>query len=67
MKLLLLGLCLSLPFAGPTVPHGGPIGAQCPFDTFQATWTGRTQIINGKTWFVMRCPQGHESLAESAN
>lgn len=42
-----------------------PIGAKCPFDIFDAIWTGQTKIINAKTWYVMKCPQGHESLSES--
>lgn len=37
----------------------------CPFDKFQAVWTGRTETVNGQVWFVMRCPQGHETLARS--
>jgi hypothetical protein len=40
---------------------------KCPFDGFSLVWTGKTVVINAKTWYVMKCVQGHEVLAESPN
>jgi len=40
-------------------------GAACPFDNTNGTWTGRTRTVNAKIWYIMRCTQGHEYLAES--
>jgi hypothetical protein len=36
---------------------------KCPYDSYYLNWSGRTQQINGVTWYVMKCPQGHLSLS----
>ena len=36
---------------------------RCPFDQFEAVWTGQTQGGNGQIWYVMSCPQGHRTLS----
>ena len=37
----------------------------CPFCNFSTSWTGRTETINAKIWYVMKCVQGHETLSQT--
>ena len=37
----------------------------CPYDKFQSVWNGEIRTINGRNWYVLKCPAGHETLAES--
>ena len=56
--------------AGPTAAPqlGTPeIAGSCPFDGFNTQWNGRTQIINAKIWYEMRCVNGHITLSPTAN
>lgn len=56
----LLFVLMSLP---TFVAAAHRLGGFCPFDNTLTTWTGRTEIVNGQTWYVMQCTQGHRSLS----
>lgn len=58
---------LMLPMPGLPAEPGSVVGARCPYDISNAQWTGQTTVVQGITWYVMRCPQGHESLSRSPN
>jgi len=38
-------------------------GGSCPYDGLMLTWTGKTQIIEAKIWYVMKCVKGHLTLS----
>jgi hypothetical protein len=38
---------------------------KCPYDDLDTIWTGKTVILLSKTFYVMKCINGHETLAES--
>ena len=38
---------------------------KCPYDDLDTIWTGKTQIVLSKPFYVMRCPHGHETLSKS--
>lgn len=38
---------------------------KCPYDGLNTIWTGETVIILSKTFYTMKCINGHETLAES--
>jgi hypothetical protein len=69
--LLVFAVVLLLDHAGParldTVNATEPVVEEkCPYDIYELTWSGKTKVINGRTWFVMTCPAGHEVLRENA-
>ena len=37
----------------------------CPFDGTPAQWTGRTELRNNETWYIMKCVKGDEYLSRS--
>lgn len=57
----LLFICLAIAGLG----FSGDRAARCQFDGLNATWTGQTQVVNARTYYVMKCLQGHTFLAES--
>ena len=71
----LLVLIVALLLASVTFAMGTPEVAQgyehpagfvkCPFGNHYTYWTGQTKIIDGQTWYVMKCTQGHFSLSKS--
>ena len=38
---------------------------KCPYDDLDTIWTGEVEIKLAKTFYVMRCPWGHETLSKS--
>ena len=38
---------------------------KCPYDDLDTIWTGEVETILAKTFYVMRCPHGHETLSKS--
>ena len=38
---------------------------KCPYDGLNTIWTGKTVILLSKTFYEMKCINGHETLAES--
>lgn len=39
------------------------LAGTCPFDSTITTWTGQTETVNGRVWYVMQCVQGHRTLS----
>ena len=39
----------------------------CQFDGLSLMWTGKTQIVEGKMWYVMKCIKGHIVLAPNTH
>jgi len=36
---------------------------KCPFDGLDTRWTGDTKVLLSKTFYVMTCIHGHETLS----
>ena len=43
------------------------VAGTCQFDQLNTSWTGRTQVVNGVTWYEMKCVQGHLTLSRTPN
>ena len=43
------------------------VSGTCQFDQLNTSWTGRTQVVNGVTWYEMKCVQGHLTLSRTPN
>lgn len=70
-RLILVLVLLALPVAfGWHNLNAAPapqalLAQKCSFDGLNTIWTGKTQIVMGKIYYVMKCVNGHETLAES--
>jgi len=42
------------------------LAVKCPFDGTPSIWTGKTTIVDGQTWYVMKCNNGHEFLSKTS-
>ena len=40
---------------------------KCPYDDLDTVWTGKTTVMLSKIFYLMRCPNGHETFSKSPN
>jgi len=46
---------------------GDHVFVNCPVCGTTGQWTGRTKIIDAKTWYVMKCVRSHTFLSKTAS
>ena len=50
---------------GKCVPKATSSEYKCPYDSLDTRWTGETKVLLSKTFYVMRCINGHETLSDT--